>query len=122
MERLLDVLTLLSGLLILLILKSVRSRHIRVEYSVAWLGAAVSILILSRSHRALDKIAALFGAPDPALALLLVVFSLFLGVFYRFSVVISALKDSNIALTQKIAMLEYHVHSLNEARHSQPSR
>jgi hypothetical protein len=30
----------------------------------------------------------------------------FLVVFYRFSILISQLKDSNIALTQKLAILE----------------
>src|SRR5687767_3779249 len=113
MEQLLNALAVLSGLLILVILKSVRSRHIRVEYSVAWLGAAIGMLILSRSPRALERISKLFGTSDPALALLLVVFSLFLAVFYRFSVVISSLKDANIALTQKVAMLEYRIHHID---------
>jgi len=122
MERLLNVLAALSALLILLILRSVRREHIRVEYSVSWLGAAIAVLLLSRFDWVLEHIASLFGIADPALALLLIVFSLFLGVFYRFSVVISALKDANIALTQKIAILEYRIHHLNEENEAQASR
>jgi hypothetical protein len=114
MERLLNVFAILSGLLILVILRSVRREHIRVEYSVSWLTAAITVLVLSRFHWLLEKIASLFGIADPALALLLIVFSVFLAVFYRFSVVISALKDANIALAQKVAILEYRIHHLNE--------
>ena len=55
----------------------------------------------------------LFIAPDlghntvfsPAL------FAVFLFVFYRFSVMVSHLKESNIALTQRVAILEYYVRS-----------
>ena len=38
--------------------------------------------------------------------------------FYRFSLRISDLKDANIELSQKIAILEFKVHSLHEDRHS----
>ena len=122
MERLLNVLALLSALLILFILRSVRGQHIRVEYSVSWLGAALTLLILSRSQWVLERAAELFGIADPALALLFIVLSVFLGVFYRFSVVISALKDANIALTQKVAILEYRVQHIDEEKQAQASR
>jgi hypothetical protein len=122
MERLLNVLAILSALLILYILRSVRGQHIRVEYSVSWLGAALTLLLLSRSQWVLERAAALFGVADPALALLFIVLSVFLGVFYRFSVVISALKDANIALTQKVAILEYRIQHIDEENQAQESR
>ena len=50
MDRLLNVMTLLSLGLIVLVLMSVRRSHIRVEYSVSWLGAATVLLVLSRSR------------------------------------------------------------------------
>jgi hypothetical protein len=34
---------------------------------------------------------------------------LFLLVLFRLSVIISALKDANIALAQRLAILEYHI-------------
>ena len=54
MERLLNVTTILSVLLMALVLFSVRRSHIRVEYSVSWLAAAVILLVLSRSSFALN--------------------------------------------------------------------
>jgi hypothetical protein len=113
-DRLLNVMTVLSIGLILLVLRSVRRAHIRVEYSVSWLGAALTLLVLSRSHGALQWIGRLLGIADPALGLLLVVGCLFLVVFYRFSIIISDLKDANISLAQRVAILEFRLRSLDE--------
>ena len=110
MDRLLNVLTILSLILMVLVLFSVRRSHIRVEYSVSWLGAATVLLILSRSRLALNWIAHYLGLSDPPLALMMLVFFVFLVVFYRFSVIISELKDANIAMAQRLAILEYRLH------------
>jgi hypothetical protein len=115
MDRLLTVTTLLSIALILLVLFSVRRSHIRVEYSVSWLAASIALLILSRSHGLLTWIANFLGLSDPPLALILIVFGLFLVVFYRFSVIISDLKDANIAMAQRLAILEFQLQSRHES-------
>ena len=112
-DRLLDVVMLLSGGLIVVVLASLRRAHIRVEYSVSWLGAAVTLLVLSRTEFVLSWLAGLLGIDDPPLAILFISFSVFLLVFYRFSVIMSELKDANIALAQRVAILQYHVESLN---------
>ena len=104
----------MSALLIALVLFSVRRARIRVEYSVAWLVGAVALLLLSRSHRLLHSAADLLGVADPPIALLLIVGCVFLIIFYRFSVIISQLKDDNIALAQRVAILEYHIQSLKD--------
>lgn len=114
MEGLLNFLTVLAVVLIAMVLYSVRRSHIRVEYSVSWLGAALTLLVLSRSHRALEYLAAFLGMGSPPLALLTLVGCLFLLVLFRLSVIISALKDANIALAQRVAILEFHLHSLHE--------
>jgi hypothetical protein len=51
---------------------------------------------------------------DPASALVLLIVCLLFVVSYRFSIVISRLKDANIALAQKVAMLEFRVRALDE--------
>lgn len=116
MDRLLNVMTILSIVLMVVVLFSVRRSHIRVEYSVSWLGAGVILLVLSRSPRALYWIAEQLGLTDPPLALLILVFCIFLVVIYRLSVVISDLKDANIAMAQRLAILEFQLQSLNEKR------
>ena len=112
MESLLNVTTVLSLFLIALVLLSVRRAHIRVEYSVSWLLAAVAMLLLSRSRPVLDYLTRRFGIPDTPLTLFLIAGSVFLIMFFRFSVIISHLRDDNIALAQRVAILEYHIQSL----------
>src|SRR5438552_1074631 len=109
MDRLLNFTTGMSLLLIALVLISVRRAHIRVEYSVSWLVASLAILVLSRSRGLLEAIAAQLGITYPPLALMLLAGCVFVVIFYRFSVIISKLKDDNIALAQKVAILEYHL-------------
>ncbi len=117
MDRLLNVLTVLSGVLLLLVLVSVRRAHIRVEYSVSWLLAAVALLLLSRSRGMLEAAAHKLGLSYPPLALLLVIGCVFVLMFYRFSVILSKLRDDNIALAQRLAILEYH---LQNVRNGEP--
>lgn len=114
MDRLLTIIAGFSILLIGVVLFNIRRAHIRVEYSVSWLGAAVTMLVLSQSPGILGEIASLIGLNNPPFSLLLIVVALFLVVFFRFSVIISDLKDANIALTQKLAILEYQIQSLHE--------
>jgi hypothetical protein len=113
MERLLNFMTGLSAVLIVMVLVSVRRAHIRVEHSVSWLVAAVALLILSRARPVLDAAAHLLGLTYPPLALLLVVGGVFILMFFRFSVIISKLRDDNIALAQRVAILEYHLQNPN---------
>lgn len=114
MDRLLTIIAGMSLLLIAVVLLNIRRSHIRVEYSVSWLGAAATMLLLSQWPWALNQIGQLIGLNNPPVALLLIIGALFLVVFFRFSVVISDLKDANIAITQKVAILEYQLNALHE--------
>ena len=114
MDRLLNVMSILSLLLMAVVLFSVRRSHIRVEYSVSWLAAAIILLVLSRSPGALNWIAGQLGLTYPPLALMILVFCVFLVVTYRFSVVISDLKDGNIAMARRLAIVEYQLQNRNE--------
>jgi len=112
MTSLLNITTVLSAVLLVLVLVSVRRAHIRVEYSVSWLLAAAAMLIFSRARPALEYLTRHTGIPDTPLTLFLIAGSVFLIMFFRFSVIISHLRDDNIALAQRVAILEFHVRSL----------
>ena len=114
MDHLLNVTTGLSVVLIVVVLISVRRAHIRVEYSVSWLGASVTLLVLSRMNGVLGWIARFTGIGDLPLALVFIAGCLFLIVFSRFSIVIYDLKDANISLAQRVAILEFHLRALDE--------
>ena len=113
MDRLLNVTTVLSILLLVVVLVSVRRAHIRVEYSVSWLLAAAVMLLLSRARPVLEFVTSHTGIPDTPLTLFLIAGSVFLIMFFRFSVIISHLRDDNIKLAQRVAILEFHIRSLS---------
>ncbi len=112
--RFANVATAFSVVLIGLVLASVRREHIRAEYSVSWLGAGVVLLVLARWRALQDWLSTALGVNDAPLALLMVSGAVFLVVLYRFSLVISRLKDSNIALMQRVAILEFRLTNLDE--------
>jgi len=114
MQHLLNVATVTSVLLLVLVLASVRRAHIRVEYSVSWLAAAVALLLLSRVSYLLQAIAKILGVTSAPLALLMIAGAVFLLIFFRFSVIVSHLRDDNVALAQRVAILEYHLQTIRD--------
>ncbi len=121
MDRLMLVLLGFSLAIIVLVLISVRRQHIRVEYSVSWLTAAIILLILSLNRGLIDWLTQVIGVDHPPVAIVFVILCVFLVVFYRFSLRISALKDANIALAQRLAILEYRLTSANEDKDPTPN-
>jgi hypothetical protein len=114
MQSILNVTTALSILLLILVLASVRRARIRVEYSVSWIAAGAALLILSRSGALLEALAGVLGFPNAPTTLLLMAGSVFLLIFFRFSMIVSHLRDDNIALAQRVAILEYHIQSIRD--------
>ena len=73
-----------------------------------------TLLVLSRFPAALGWVGEMLGVADPAAALLMVAGCIFGVVLFRLSLRISGLKDSNIALAQRVAILEYRLEALDE--------
>ena len=95
-----------------MVLLSVRRAHIRVEYSVSWLLAAARCCCFRARGPCSTSSRPRAGIPDTPLTLFLIAGSVFLIMFFRFSVIISHLRDDNIALAQRVAILEYHIQSI----------
>jgi hypothetical protein len=114
MDRLLLVLGGFSIALLVMVLLSVRREHIRVEYSVSWLTAATLLILVSFNRTILIWLAGMMGITYPPLVVIVFMFGVFLVVLYRFSLRISQLKDNNIALAQRLAILEYQYKSTHE--------
>ena len=109
MERVRVAAIIFALLLLVQIIRSVRREHIRVEYSMAWFGAAALLLALSLSGTALNWLTRVLGVDDSSFVLLVVAGILFLFTFFRFSVEVSELKDHNILLSQKVGLLEWEI-------------
>jgi len=114
-DPLLNAIAAVSVAVIVRVVFSLRRAHIRVEYSMSWLAAAAALLVLSRWRPLLERVSGWLGlAGDPASAVVLLILCVLFVVSYRFSIVISRLKDANIALAQKVAILEYRIHTIDE--------
>jgi|ERR1051325_197534 heme A synthase len=120
MERFLWWITALSVVLIVMVLTALRRAHIRVEYSVTWLVACTLLLALSRSETVLGWIASALGVVFAPTVLVLVAGFIFVVMFFWACVVISRLRDDNIALAQRVAILEFHLNRL-KAHGNQPA-
>ena len=80
---------------------------------MSWLVAAVGLLVLSRHAVGNGIRGAHIGlGNDPPLALFLTAAAVFLIMFFRYSVIVSHLRDDNIALAQRVAILEFHIDRL----------
>jgi hypothetical protein len=112
--RLLNVISVAMLVAFLWVLASLRREHIRVEYSVSWLLAAGSLFVLARWSSLNHWLARELGVGDPAFALILVAGGAFLAVLYRLSIRISGLRDANIKLAQRVAILELRLETLDE--------
>jgi hypothetical protein len=112
MGRLLWWTSVLSVFLIVMVLTALRRAHIRVEYSVTWLIACVTLFALSRSETVLGWIASALGLVFAPTVLVLAAGFIFVVMFFWTCVVISRLRDDNIALAQRVAILEFHLNRL----------
>ncbi len=111
-----NALTVFSLVLLVWVLTSVRRSHIRVEYSVSWLAAGIAVCVLAQWDWALHTLASLLGIHYPPAALASIAMGIFLLVLYRISMILSDLKDNNIALAQKVAILEFELRQMRETR------
>lgn len=116
MDRFFFLLIILSLVLIFTVLRSLRREHIRVEHSVSWLAAGALMLVFALFPGPLAAFARWLGLPGAPLAFLFAALAVFVAVFYRQSRSISELKDMNITLTQRLAMVEFELRSRDEAQ------
>lgn len=89
-------------------LASLRREHIRTEYSISWLMVGVVLTGLAVFPRALDRAAHTLGVDLPV-AFVIVAGVLVSALEFEVSHVVSRLRDENVVLAQKIAVLEFRM-------------
>lgn len=95
-----------SLLLLLVVFELIRSRRLRERYALLWLLTGFVMLALSLWKDGLDTIAGVVGIHYPPSALFVLGSLFILVVLLDYSTVISRLSDENIALAQRLALLE----------------
>jgi hypothetical protein len=96
-----------SVLLILVVLELIRGRRLKERYALLWLVTGLVLLILSSWRGGLNTIAGWLGVTGYPPAILFAVATLFIIlVLLHYSTVLSQLTDQNIALAQRLGLLE----------------
>jgi hypothetical protein len=116
MDRFQLLLLALSIVLILAVLRSLRQERMRVEHSVSWLVGGVLLMAAALLPGPLTEFAHWLGLESAPLAVFILALAVFVGIFYRQSRAISSLKDMNITLTQRLAMVEFELRLRDEER------
>jgi hypothetical protein len=93
-------------LLLALIFELIRSRRLQERYALLWLATGLVILFFSLWRAALGRFADLVGIAYPPSALFVVASLFILIVLLHYSTVISELSERNLALAQRLALLE----------------
>jgi hypothetical protein len=87
---------------------SLRRQHIRTEYSLSWLVVGIALTGLTEFPRVLDRVAGFLGLA-PETCFLIVGGTLISALLFEISHLVSRLRDENVILAQRIAILEYQL-------------
>ncbi|WP_049629236.1 DUF2304 domain-containing protein [Cellvibrio sp. pealriver] len=101
-----------SLILFLFILRLVKRKKLKEEYSLLWIGFGFIFILLSLFKPLLEVVADILGILyAPAALLLLLVISVFF-ILIQFSIVISKLAESNKNLIQEVGILKAELKKL----------
>jgi len=87
---------------------ALRRAHIRAEYSVSWLAVGVLMSGLALFPNLIDRLSNTLGL-QPQSYLLVVGGVLISILVFEISRVVSQLRDENVLLAQRVAILEYRI-------------
>lgn len=103
-----------SLLLILFIFNLIKKGKLKEKHALLWIGASLTILLLSIFRRLLDSIAHFIGIGYAPAALFLAAMGFGFLLFLYFSIVISDLTDKTKKLSQEIGILKQKIQKLNK--------
>lgn len=99
---------------------SLRREHIRTEYSVSWLTVGIVLTLLGGFPGLLDGAARSLRL-NPEACFLMAGGTLISALVFEISHVVSRLRDENVMMAQRIAILEIHLQELNNRNGTQDS-
>ncbi len=106
-----------SLLLLLVIFHLIKTKHLRIQYSVLWLLTALLLLILSFWRSLLEKVADWAGIHYPPSLLFLLGFLFSLTILLHFSLVVSKLSEMNKELAQRLGILTLRVEEMEKSQY-----
>jgi hypothetical protein len=94
-------------------LVSLRRQHIRSEYSVSWLAVGAVLTGFALFPGIFDRTAGSLGL-DPQVCFLIVGGALISALLFEISHVVSRLRDENVMLAQRVAILEFRIQQADD--------
>jgi hypothetical protein len=102
--------------LFLLVFELVRQRRLMERYSLLWLLAAASLLVLAIWGGLLTTLSHAVGIYYPPAALFGVAFAFVLVLLLHFSLVNSRLTEQSKVLAQRVGLLEHRIREVEDAQ------
>jgi di/tricarboxylate transporter len=109
--------------LLAIIFELIRRRHLRERYALVWILTGAVLLTLALWRRGLNTLASWVGVKTyPPSVFIAAILFFVLVLLLHFSIVLSRLSDQNVALAQKLALLETQMleHERAEAAEAEP--
>lgn len=114
MTRFSTVVALLGCILVAFILRAIRKESVRVEYSLVWLAVVIVFVGLVLANGFMEWAAALVGLESTPTLIMLLSVVLVVLVSFHYAKILSRLRDDNIALVQRVAILQLRVQELED--------
>lgn len=95
--------------LFITVLELVRRRGLREEYSLLWLGASITYLVIALWPKTIGFIADLLGISDPFLASMFIGINFLLIILIQYSTRLSKLTNRYKDLAQQIAIIDHEL-------------
>lgn len=109
-----------SILLVLFILRLIKRKKLKEEYSLLWLGLGSIFILVSIFRPLLDIFAQTVGIIyAPAALLLMLIVSAFM-ILIQYSIVISKISDNNKSLIQEVGILKAELEKVKSALKEKP--
>ncbi len=113
MEKIQIISILGSVVLLGIIVYLIKTKKLRVQYSLLWLLTGFLLLVFSIWRGLLDKISAIVGIYYPPSMLFLVGFLFLLMILLRFSVILSEQFERTKKIAQEISLLKERMEKLD---------
>ena len=101
-------------ILLAVIFELIRSRRLQERYALLWLLTGLVIFVLAIWRSLLGKASDLVGIAYPPSALFVLAALFILLVLLHYSTVVSRLSEQNLALAQRLALLENRLRDAEE--------
>jgi len=102
----------LSVIALIMVVNFVRTRRLKEEFALLWLGAGILLVAIPVFVDVVDAISYMLGIEYPPALIFLVALLAILGILLQFSMTISRYSDQIKVLTQEVALLTQRVREL----------